>query len=362
MTRITSFFGLLAILFSLTNRVSAQVVLNEYSAANLSANADNYGKHEDWVELYNTDSVNAVDLSGWQLSDNPDKPDKWSIPPGISLSPKGHLLVWLSGRDEGGGGSIHANFKITQTKGTPEELVLSNAAGILMDSKKVRKTQVNQCVGRKLDGGDDWGVSNAPSPGATNGNSFFYEDFVADPDFNQPAGFYQDSVLVEITCEDSTAVIRYSLDGNLPTLASPVYTGPINIKQTSVLKAIAYPASLDMLPSFLEFSTYFINVDHTLPVVSASGTELLTLANGNQGLRPFGSFELFSLDKERISKVTGELNSHGQDSWVNDQRSIDWVSRDEMGENNAINEPLFPELTDRDEFQRVILRAAGDDN
>lgn len=362
MTKIRLIAALFAALFCFAKNATGQVVLNEYSAANLGTNLDNYGKHEDWVELFNTDSVNAVDLSNWQLSDNPDNPDKWLFPQGISISPKGYLLVWLSGRDEAGSGHIHTNFKITQTKGTPEELVLSNANGILMDSKKVRKTQIGQCVGRKQDGGDDWGVANITSPGGSNNNVYYYEDFVAEPDFSQLAGFYQGSVMVEITCEDSTAVIRYTTNGDMPTTNSPVYSGPISISQTTVLKAIAFPTGFDQLPSFLEFGTYFINVDHTLPVVSASGTQLLELANGNQPLRPKGSFELFNVEKERVSKVTGELNSHGQDSWVNDQRSIDWVSRDEMGEDNAIEELLFPGLTERDEFQRVILRAAGDDN
>lgn len=33
-----------------------------------------------------------------------------------------------------------------------------------------------------------------------------------------------------------------------------------------------------------------------------------------------------------------------------------------MGEDDAIEEVLFPGLTDRDEFQRVILRASGNNN
>lgn len=340
---------------------SAQVVINEYSAANLATTPDNYGKFEDWIELYNSSST-AVDISNWQLSDNPEKPDKWKFPQGTTIGAGGYLVVWLSGRDEAAFGHIHTNFKITQTKSEPERIVFTNASGVELENRKVKKTQLGQCIGRKVDGGDDWGIATLNSPGTTNNTVYFYEDFVEDPDFNQPAGFYQDSVVVEITCEDSTAIIRYSTNGNLPTTNSPIYTGPITITETTVLKAIAYSADPILLPSFLEFSTYFINVEHTLPVVSAHGTQLLQLANGNQGLRPKGAFELFGVDKTRKSKVTGELNSHGQDSWVNDQRSIDWVSRDEMGEDNAIEEALFPGLTDRDEFQRVILRASGDDN
>jgi len=66
-------------------------------------------------------------------------------------------------------------------------------------------------------------------------------------------------------------------------------------------------------------------------------------------------------DGERQAASFGDLNRHGQDSWALDHRSIDWVSRDEMGYNKSINTELF-EYSDRDEYQRIILRASGDDN
>ena len=95
--------------------------------------------------------------------------------------------------------------------------------------------------------------------------------------------------------------------------------------------------------------------------MSSSAAQLDNLLNGNQSLRPFGTFEYFNEDGERTTIGYGEFNEHGQDSWVHDQRSIDYISRDECGYNYTIRENLIP-LTDRDKFQRIILRAAGDDN
>ena len=142
---------------------------------------------------------------------------------------------------------------------------------------------------------------------------------------------------------------------------SPAYSTPIAISSTKVLKAKVFSNDPDVLPGLIEFSTYFINESHSLPVVSVAGNELLQLANGDNSLRPHGSIEYFGVDKILSARSYGELNSHGQDSWVNDQRSIDWVSRDEMGYSRHLKEKLFSG-SDRDEFQRVILRAAGDDN
>jgi hypothetical protein len=95
--------------------------------------------------------------------------------------------------------------------------------------------------------------------------------------------------------------------------------------------------------------------------MSLSASELDDLLNGNQWLRPFGTFEYFNEQGERTTFGYGEFNEHGQDSWVHDQRSVDYIARDECGYNYAIREEIIP-LTDRDEFQRIILRAAGDDN
>ena len=96
-------------------------------------------------------------------------------------------------------------------------------------------------------------------------------------------------------------------------------------------------------------------------MVSVAGEDLLNLATGNQDLRPVGSIDYFGTDQLLKTRSYGELNSHGQDSWVNNQRSLDWVSRDAMGYSRHLKEKIFSQ-SDREEFQRVILRAGGDDN
>ena len=67
---------ILCLLFQTT---VAQVLINEYSAANFDTYTDNYGEYEDWVELYNAGSSD-VDLNGWALSDKVSNPMKWVFP------------------------------------------------------------------------------------------------------------------------------------------------------------------------------------------------------------------------------------------------------------------------------------------
>ncbi len=137
--------------------------------------------------------------------------------------------------------------------------------------------------------------------------------------------------------------------------------GPSTITSTTKLIARTYGVDNTILKSLVVFNTYFINESHNMPVLSASAEELDNLLNGNQYLRPFGTFEYFNEDGVRTTFGYGEFNEHGQDSWVHDQRSIDYITRDECGINYAIRDTLIP-LTDRKNFQRIILRAAGDDN
>ena len=336
---------------------ASQVLINEYSCANLNQFIDDHQDYGDWIEIVNT-TTSLVNLTGYHLTDNPDIPDKWQLPDNATITPSGYMRFWCSGRNTG----LHTNFQLSQTKSNAEVIVLSDAAGVVLDTVEIKKTQLGHSRGRTPNGADTWAIFKAPSPGSTNNNAFPYLSYADRPDFSMDAGFYTDAVTVSITNNAPNSIIYYSIDGTAPVDTSPVLIDTFfTFTTTKVLKARAYSQDTAILPSFIEFKTYFVNDVHTLPVVSISGTRLNNLANGNQNLKPYGSCEYFNLAGERTAKSYGEFNSHGQDSWVNDQRSIDLVCRDEMGYSAAINEKLY-RFTDRDKFQRIIFRAAGDDN
>ena len=52
------------------------IVISEVMASNDSVATYPKAGYTDWVEIFNSEDA-AVDLSGWGLSDNPDKPLKW---------------------------------------------------------------------------------------------------------------------------------------------------------------------------------------------------------------------------------------------------------------------------------------------
>ena len=97
----------------------------------------------------------------------------------------------------------------------------------------------------------------------------------------------------------------------MPIFASTLYTGSVSISSTQVVKAIVMANDPSILPSFITFNTYFIDEDHSLPVLSTSANQLTSMLNGNQTLRPHGTIEYFDIDGSREDYGYGEYNKHG---------------------------------------------------
>ena len=346
------FFALFSSLFNL----SAQLKINEYSCSNIAGPTDAYGQQEDWVELYNTTATN-INLTGWYLSDKASNPTKWQIPSG-TINANGFKMVYCSGRNTVNGQELHPNFKLTQTDN--EWILISNTLGTIVDSIKiVRLTKSNHSVGRSTNGAIDWKLFTTPTPNANNTGAVNF--YTPTPVMSLASGFYPAAQSVTLTCSDPAATIRYTTDGSVPVNTSTLYTGPIAINATTMLRARAFSIELT---SFTASATFFINVNHTVPVVSIAGAgtgSLASLLAGNANLNPQGFFELFEENGTFVDKGEGEFNKHGNDSWAYPQRGLDFIMKDQFGYNGDIDHQIFPNKT-RDEFQRIILKPGASDN
>ena len=336
---------------------SSQVVINEFSCANIGGGAygDFYGEDEDWVELHNT-SGTAVNLNGYYLSDKAGNLTKFQIP-NISVPANGYTMVFASGRAQVAGGSqIHTSFKLTQTKN--EKIILSDAGGTIVDSVTIFPTQRLHSRGRTTDGAGTWSLFTSFTPNSSNSGAV--QEYATKPIFSVSAGFYTAAQSVTITTPDPNITIHYTLDGSEPTTGSAVYSTPINIATTTVLRAKCFSSTAGIPPSFIETDTYFINSSHTVPVISVCGDNLATLLGGMQ-IDPVGSLEFFDRAGVMQSEVTGDFNKHGNDSWAYAQRGIDFIARDQYGYNYAIKHQIFATKS-RNKFQRLILKAGASDN
>ena len=168
--------------------IFCQVLINEYSASNLSWYTDNYQMEEDWIELYNTGNT-GEDLGGYSLSDDSDEPAKWMIPGGTVIPAGGYLVFWCSGRDEYSDNNYHTNFKLKQSKNNPDHVVFSDPYGYIIDDIEMLKTQLNHSMGRSPNGSDTWNIFTDPTLGNENSEPS-YTAYAEAPLMSLEAGFH----------------------------------------------------------------------------------------------------------------------------------------------------------------------------
>jgi len=128
------------------------VRINEWMADNLTTLADLVdGNFEDWIELYNP-ATNAVDLTGFFMSDTTTNTTQWAIPDGTTIPARGYLLVWAdgeTGQNDPGRPDVHASFSLA--KGG-EAIGLFAPDGTVIDAITFSAQTTDVSQGRFVDG------------------------------------------------------------------------------------------------------------------------------------------------------------------------------------------------------------------
>ena len=231
------------------SRGGAELQINEVMVYDAWYLAD-AGGSVDWVELKNT-SDRAIDLSAYALTDKSDRPLRAPLP-AQTLAPGG-ILTLRCGGEEGLPLGLNA---------AGETLFLYRADGSLCDYACLHDIPLGASVGR-MEGEGGFFYFAAPSPGAENAEGL---RGVADsPAAAEPCGVFEGVEDVTVTLS-AAGEIHYTLDGSVPTAASPRYTEPLRLTETTVIRAVNLEAEL--LPSQTLDLSYIINEGHTLPVVS----------------------------------------------------------------------------------------------
>ena len=216
----------------------------------------------DWVELYNS-SDQIQDLSRWGLSDSISWPRKWQFPQGTVIYP-GEYKVVLLNKSRTGSGDVNrlaANYALARAGG--EVMTLSDPEGNVLDRIILPEIPANIAYGRAAEK-DGFFYFETPTPGAANSQGF--TGFAQRPQLSLKGGLYKENIQVTITSTAGTRV-RYTLDGSIPTIDKGTdYTGPIEIKDTAVLRARSFVPGLQ--PSETETATYVMKTYYTLPVIS----------------------------------------------------------------------------------------------
>ena len=246
MTHHIAFFAtfLLGTFFS-SGATLTDIIINEFLASNQNNITDEDGDTSDWIEIRNTSGVNG-DLEGWYLTDDPSDLTKWTLP-ALPIDSGAIIGIFASGKDRPSLDQIaHTNFRLQSSEGGYLALVKPDGTTIASEFANLPEQRPDisySSAGFHLD----------PTPGAENNASF--EGFVEDTSFSVDRGFYDSPISLEITTETTGASIRYTTNGTPPSSTQGIlYTGPINIDETTIIRALAFKANCQ--PTNVDTHTY----------------------------------------------------------------------------------------------------------
>lgn len=154
----------------------------------------------------------------------------------------------------------------------------------MSDSIRLESIPPDISFGRYPDWEPDWQLFAQLTPDSSNIHSEFI-NITENPQFHLQNGFYNGPVVVSLSVNSPSANIYFTLDGSEPIKTSTLYTGPVTINETTVIRARAF--IIDYLPSAIITQTYFINEEHTLPVISLT-TDPVNLWDEDVGIYVMG--------------------------------------------------------------------------
>ena len=318
------------------------------------------GDGSDWIELYNP-ADHSVDLTGVGLSDHTAHPRRWQFPEGALIPGKGYVTVLLTGR-EGSSGIQNGRYCASFSLAAGETAVLAEPDGTLLDKVTLFEQYRNVSYGRAEEH-ERYRYFAQPTPGEAN-TTPSYARKAANVGFSEAGGQRADKRLkVALSAEDDVT-IYYTTDGSDPTTSSRAYSGPIELKGSAVIKAIAWQA--DVIPSELCVQSYILGASHTLRLVSVSGSSAVLdgktgmLRTGIKGEGGEAYVEVYEPDGTRViaQKCLMKLAGHstreheGQKGFSLRARKAYGVSR--------FNYALFSNR-DYTSYKSFVMRASGQD-
>ena len=238
---------------------SGPLLISEVMPSNSSYLIQSDGECYDWVELVNTSDA-PLNLKDFSLSNDPDYPEMMPLPDRI-LEPGERIVIICSGNTELTDATIHAPFTLSRKESW---VYVVNLNGGFSDFMHIYDVPYQGSVGR-VTGENGTYYFTKPTPGTENGTGVAF--ISATPVVETPDGVYNDVNNVDVVLTGK-GEIRYTTDGSLPTAASQLYTDPIRLTSTTVIRAASFEA--DKLPSDVITATYVINENHTLPVVTVA--------------------------------------------------------------------------------------------
>lgn len=240
-------------------------IISEF-VANNSTVEDEYADKPGWLELLNG-SANAVDLTGWYLTDSKNNLTKWRIQ-GLTLNPYNYQLIFASGRNIQAGPSnlVHTSFTLDKNAGY---LALVRPDGKTVVSDYTYGAQEKNVSYGEMGTNRVRGYMIPPSPGLVNTQVPSPASLSAEVAFSHDGGFVADPLSLALSVPAVPGIeIRYTLDRTEPGPNSLLYSNALAIAGFTTVKARSYAPG--HLPGAVVSRTYVL-MDATLKNFAGTG-------------------------------------------------------------------------------------------
>lgn len=322
------------------------LIINEVMSNNTSYLAQNGYNFYDWIELYNN-SDSAINLSDYSLTTTTNDKQMYILP-NVTLQPNSYYILMASGDINLTNKSYHhTNFKISNQ----ESLYLYKNLKIV-DSVMISNIPINYSYGR---GDYGWDYIETPTP--LKKNNVGKKEISYLPLFSSQGGIYnnQNDLTLEILGHGD---IYYTLDGSNPTAKSIKYTNPIKISKTTVVKAMSLENN--KYKSDVVTSSYIVNENHTLPVVSMTLNKAdhnKLIANKDYNVEVAGYIEYY--DEDGSFKIPCSVALFGGQARYLNKKSYGIRFKSEYGASKLVYN-LF-DNRDTSVYESIVLRSGSQD-
>lgn len=330
-------------------KIEKELYISEVMNNNYSYLAQNGGNYYDWIELYNN-TKDTIKLSDYCLTTNTDNMCMYNLP-NVELKSGSYYIVMASGDTNLSNNSYkHTNFKLSDV----ESLYLTKKTAVI-DSLFISDVPNGYSFGRNGDYGTYY--FSKPTPNKTNSSGTQAVSYMPYADIE--SGIY-DKENVKVTLSGS-GKIYYTLDGSTPTTSSKVYSSPLTIKKTTVLRIMS--KSDGMLKSEDISYSYIMNEGHKVSVMSIAIDESkFNKVNRNTSLN---STVLEECDVELIEKdgggfkIKAGLKLFGGSTRSYRKKSYELKFKKQYGD-GELNYKVFDTL-DSSVFNSLVLRNGSQD-
>lgn len=227
---------------------SAEIIITEFMAANVTTLKDDDGAYSDWVEIHNPDGA-PVNLAGWYLTDAANDKTKWQFP-NLTIGSGQYVVVFASNKNRRDPARpLHTNFALG-TGGEYLGLIKADGQSVASEFAPAFPAQSEDVAYGRVTatgGTTQTGFLRQPTPGAANGGpeALVLQQTVT---FSRSAGMFTDSLRLELSGAGNGQEIRYvAFSGENAASAqvtrdSPLYIAPLTLNTTTLIKAAVFAA------------------------------------------------------------------------------------------------------------------------